>query len=148
MFYLECAVCCIFHISFSFLQGFVPLYQSWESFYTRNVYRRIRDCWNRVVASKPGTCITILDRHSCDHGWTFEYVIWPLIPRLPYILFTYTKSPHNFPTIKFEEENLRYFALLLARFWLSPANESYSLVFNLHTVYFISLRYIYYAGAI
>ncbi|XP_059142148.1 serine palmitoyltransferase 2-like isoform X1 [Physella acuta] len=54
------------------LEGFVPLYQSWESFYTRNVYRRIRDCWNRVVASEPGTRITILDRHSCDHGWTFE----------------------------------------------------------------------------
>ncbi|BFZ07191.1 hypothetical protein BsWGS_10230 [Bradybaena similaris] len=54
------------------IEGYVPLYQSWESFYTRNVYRQIRDCWNRVVASVPGTRITILDRISRDHGWTFE----------------------------------------------------------------------------
>lgn len=68
----------IVHFHFYFHQGYVPLYQSWESFYTRNVYRRIRDCWNRVVASVPGTRITILDRISRDHGWTFEYVPWPL----------------------------------------------------------------------
>lgn len=29
--------------------GFTPLYSSWEAFMTRNVYVRIRDCWNRPI---------------------------------------------------------------------------------------------------
>ena len=35
-------------------KGFVPLYKDFESFYTRNMYRRIRDCWNRPINSLPG----------------------------------------------------------------------------------------------
>lgn len=53
-------------------EGFVPLYQSWESFYTRNLYRRISDCWNRPVATVPGAEIDILERVSPDHGWTYK----------------------------------------------------------------------------
>ena len=30
-------------------QDFIPLYRSFEAFYTRNLYRRIRDCWNRPI---------------------------------------------------------------------------------------------------
>lgn len=55
-------------------QGYVPLYQSWESFYTRNVYRRIRDVWNIPIASCAGSQIDILERVTHDHGWSFEYV--------------------------------------------------------------------------
>ncbi|KAJ8308767.1 hypothetical protein KUTeg_013641 [Tegillarca granosa] len=54
------------------LQGFVPLYQSWESFYTRNLYRRIRDCWNRPIASCAGAEMDVLERKSSDHNWNFE----------------------------------------------------------------------------
>ena len=34
---------------------FVPLYKSFESFYTRNLYRRIRDCWNIPICSTPSS---------------------------------------------------------------------------------------------
>ncbi|XP_022332551.2 serine palmitoyltransferase 2-like isoform X1 [Crassostrea virginica] len=54
------------------LPGFVPLFQSWESFYTRNLYRRIRDCWNRPIGSVAGAEMDVLERVSHDHGWNFE----------------------------------------------------------------------------
>ncbi|XP_060573155.1 serine palmitoyltransferase 2-like [Ruditapes philippinarum] len=54
------------------LPGFVPLYQSWESFYTRNLYRRIRDCWNRPICSVAGAYMDVMDRKTTDNGWNFE----------------------------------------------------------------------------
>ncbi|CAL8106075.1 unnamed protein product [Calicophoron daubneyi] len=52
--------------------GFVPLYSSYEAFYTRNLYRRVQDCWNRPICSAPGVEITVLDRDSRDNGWTLS----------------------------------------------------------------------------
>lgn len=52
--------------------GFVPLYQSWESFYTRHVYRRIRDCFNRPISGVAGPIVDVLQRSSQDHWWTCE----------------------------------------------------------------------------
>ncbi|XP_052106800.1 serine palmitoyltransferase 2-like [Mytilus californianus] len=54
------------------LQGYVSLYQSWESFYTRNLYRRIRDCWNRPICSVAGAEMDMLERVSPDNGWNFQ----------------------------------------------------------------------------
>ncbi|XP_052272939.1 serine palmitoyltransferase 2-like isoform X1 [Dreissena polymorpha] len=54
------------------LPGFVPLYQSWESFYTRNLYRRIRDCWNRPICSVAGEYMDVMERKTYDNGWNFE----------------------------------------------------------------------------
>ena len=55
-----------------FLQGFVPLYADFESFYTRNLYIRIRDCWNRPISSVPGAHIDVMKRESDDYNWTFR----------------------------------------------------------------------------
>lgn len=52
---------------------FVPLFQSYESFYTRNVYFRIRDCFNRPVCSVPGATIDLLERKSDDYNWSFYF---------------------------------------------------------------------------
>ena len=52
---------------------FVPLYQSYESFYTRNVYTRIRDCFNRPICSVPGAEIEIPERKSNDYNWSFYF---------------------------------------------------------------------------
>lgn len=57
---------------FFFFQGYAPLYESFEQFYLRYVYRRIRDCWNRPICSVPGATVTLKDRSTKDHGWTFE----------------------------------------------------------------------------
>lgn len=53
-------------------QGYVPLYKSFESFYTRNVYRRICHGWNQPIASMPGAYIDVVDRVSDDYNWTFK----------------------------------------------------------------------------
>jgi serine palmitoyltransferase len=52
---------------------FVPLYQSYESFYTRNVYIRISDCFNRPICSVPGAEIELMERKTDDYNWSFYY---------------------------------------------------------------------------
>ncbi|XP_071963600.1 serine palmitoyltransferase 2-like [Antedon mediterranea] len=55
------------------LLDFVPLYQDFDSFYTRNVYRRIRDNFNVPLCSGAGSVIRIMERYSTDDNWTFTY---------------------------------------------------------------------------
>jgi len=55
-----------------FREGYVRLYADFESFYTRNLYRRIRDCWNRPIASVAGAEFDLVERVSDDHNWTIR----------------------------------------------------------------------------
>ncbi|XP_077865363.1 serine palmitoyltransferase 2-like [Saccoglossus kowalevskii] len=50
-------------------EGFVPLYSGYHSFYTRNVYTRVRDCFNRPISSTPGVKCDIMERTSEDYNW-------------------------------------------------------------------------------
>ncbi|XP_023258407.1 serine palmitoyltransferase 3-like, partial [Seriola lalandi dorsalis] len=52
-------------------KDFVPLYQDFENFYTRNLYMRVRDNWNRPVCSLPGPVFDLMERVSDDYNWTF-----------------------------------------------------------------------------
>eukprot|EP00056_Hartaetosiga_gracilis_P021070 m.22616 g.22616 ORF g.22616 m.22616 type:complete len:515 (+) comp8868_c0_seq1:46-1590(+) len=54
------------------MMNFPPLYRDFESFFTRNLYRRIRDCWNRPICSVPANKLTLVERASDDYGWTFK----------------------------------------------------------------------------
>lgn len=56
-----------------FRDGYVSLYDAFESFYSRYVYRRVRDCWNRPICSVPGAELTLKDRITNDFGWSFEF---------------------------------------------------------------------------
>jgi serine palmitoyltransferase len=49
-----------------------PLLKSWESFYTRRLYHRIQDCFNRPIASSPGAKIQVLERVSDDGNKTMK----------------------------------------------------------------------------
>lgn len=49
------------------------MYSEYECFYTRNLYTRIRDCFNRPICSVPGAFISIVERLSDDFNWTFKY---------------------------------------------------------------------------
>ncbi|XP_062549157.1 serine palmitoyltransferase 2 [Armigeres subalbatus] len=53
--------------------GYVPLYDAFEKFYLRYVYRRVKDCWNRPICSVPGSEVTLKDRITNDYGWSFEF---------------------------------------------------------------------------
>eukprot|EP00804_Cyclotella_cryptica_P023432 CCRYP_020853-RC/>CCRYP_020853-RC protein AED:0.17 eAED:0.17 QI:0/0/0/1/0/0/4/0/599 len=48
------------------LQKYAPLLKSWENFYTRRLYHRIQDCFNRPIASRPAAVIDVLERISFD----------------------------------------------------------------------------------
>jgi serine palmitoyltransferase len=45
-------------------EGYSPLYASFESFYTRNIYRRLKNVFAQPIASVPGATVTIIDRES------------------------------------------------------------------------------------
>ncbi|KAM9727699.1 serine palmitoyltransferase 3 isoform 2-T2 [Menidia menidia] len=54
-------------------KNFVPLYQDFENFYTRNLYMRVRDNWNRPICSLPGPVFDLMERVSDDYNWTFRF---------------------------------------------------------------------------
>jgi len=49
------------------------MYQDFENFYTRNLYMRVRDNWNRPICSLPGPTFDLMERVSDDYNWTFRY---------------------------------------------------------------------------
>jgi serine palmitoyltransferase len=52
--------------------GYAPLLNSFEDFYTRRMYGRIHDCWNRPIRSGPGAYIEVAERISRDNLKTLE----------------------------------------------------------------------------
>ncbi|KAL7487232.1 hypothetical protein ACHAW6_012829 [Cyclotella cf. meneghiniana] len=54
------------------LQTYAPLLKSWENFYTRRLYHRIQDCFNRPIASRPAAIIDVLERISLDGNKTMS----------------------------------------------------------------------------
>jgi len=51
---------------------YAPLLKSFENFYTRRLYHRIQDCFNRPIASNPGAKIHVLERISFDGNKTMQ----------------------------------------------------------------------------
>jgi len=54
------------------MDKFAVLLKDWENFYTRRLYHRIQDCFNRPIASNPGAVIDVLERVSNDGNKTME----------------------------------------------------------------------------
>jgi serine palmitoyltransferase len=48
--------------------GFAPLLSDFENFFTRRMFHRIQDCWNRPIASRPGAWIDLMERTSDDYN--------------------------------------------------------------------------------
>jgi len=53
-------------------QDVFKLESDFSHFYTRNLYTRVRDCWNRPIASAPGAYMDVMDRYSDDYNLTFK----------------------------------------------------------------------------
>lgn len=45
-------------------EGYAPLTRGFEDFYTRNLYHRIQDCWNRPICSAPGSWFEVVEREE------------------------------------------------------------------------------------
>jgi len=50
--------------------GYAPLCRDFEDFYTRRLYHRIQDCFNRPIASAPNNWIDVVERVSPDSNKT------------------------------------------------------------------------------
>lgn len=53
-------------------QGYAPLVSDFDSFYTRRLYMRIRDCWNRPITGVASRTVKLLERVSYDFNRTFR----------------------------------------------------------------------------
>jgi serine palmitoyltransferase len=53
-------------------KGYAVLLRSWESFFTRRLYHRIQDCWNRPISSAPGVRVHVMERTSSDNMCTMH----------------------------------------------------------------------------
>lgn len=52
-------------------KGYAPLLQDWENFYTRRLYHRIQDAWNRPIAGPPtASRMKVVERVSHDGNRT------------------------------------------------------------------------------
>ncbi|KAK8916681.1 Long chain base biosynthesis protein 2d [Platanthera zijinensis] len=54
------------------VQGYAPICLGLEDFYTRRLYLRIQDCFNRPIASAPDSWIDVVERYSKDHNKTLH----------------------------------------------------------------------------
>jgi len=54
-------------------KGFSVLLKSWESFYTRRLYGRINDCWNRPIKSSPSASIDVMERVSSNGNYSYQF---------------------------------------------------------------------------
>ncbi|XP_050669710.1 serine palmitoyltransferase 2 isoform X2 [Leptidea sinapis] len=54
-------------------EGYAPLYNPFEQFFSRYLYRRVRHCFNRPITSAPGAHLTLKERATDDYNWTFRF---------------------------------------------------------------------------
>ncbi|XP_074030501.1 serine palmitoyltransferase 2 [Leptinotarsa decemlineata] len=53
--------------------GYQPLFDNFSTFFSRYVYRRVRDCSNYPICSVAGNEVILKERVTKDSGWTFEF---------------------------------------------------------------------------
>eukprot|EP01064_Diplonema_japonicum_P028468 TRINITY_DN436_c10_g1_i1.p1 TRINITY_DN436_c10_g1~~TRINITY_DN436_c10_g1_i1.p1 ORF type:complete len:519 (+),score=98.57 TRINITY_DN436_c10_g1_i1:68-1558(+) len=53
-------------------KGYAPLLRDFDDFYTRRLYTRIRDCWNRPINTRPGARFGVMERVSDDYNISFK----------------------------------------------------------------------------
>ncbi|KAJ2553627.1 serine palmitoyltransferase component [Coemansia sp. RSA 1878] len=53
--------------------GYAPMVSDFESLWTRRLYGRIRDCFNRPITGVAGGRVNLLERVSHDFNTTFEF---------------------------------------------------------------------------
>lgn len=54
-------------------EGYAPILNEVECFFLHRVYQRVRDCFERPIASTPGPWFNVMERISKDEHFTFEF---------------------------------------------------------------------------
>ncbi|CDS05204.1 hypothetical protein LRAMOSA07733 [Lichtheimia ramosa] len=55
-------------------EGYAPIVSDFDSFYTRRLYMRIRDCWNRPITGVASRTVHLLERETKDFNQTFQLI--------------------------------------------------------------------------
>jgi serine palmitoyltransferase len=50
--------------------GYASLFVDFESLYSRRMFTRVKDCWNRPISSSPSNWFTVMDVVSDDYNQT------------------------------------------------------------------------------
>lgn len=53
--------------------GYAPLKSGHDDFFTRRMYHRIQDCWNRPVTGCPGVHMDVMERESINYNKVLGY---------------------------------------------------------------------------
>ena len=53
-------------------QDYVPIYKSWQPFFTEYIYRRVSDIFGQPITGNPGGIVRVLERRSTDHNRSFS----------------------------------------------------------------------------
>eukprot|EP00758_Cryptobia_borreli_P002772 Tbor_TRINITY_DN3275_c0_g1::TRINITY_DN3275_c0_g1_i1::g.23733::m.23733/K00654/SPT; serine palmitoyltransferase len=78
--------------------GYAPMVRDFDDFFQRRFYRRIRDCWNRPINSRPSRVIGVVERVSHDCNATFE-TTGRIIPAINLGSYNYLGFADEFPYI-------------------------------------------------
>ncbi|CUG92893.1 serine palmitoyltransferase, putative [Bodo saltans] len=78
--------------------GYAPLVRDYDDFFQRRLYRRIRDCWNRPIDSRPSRIIGVMERVSHDYNATFE-LTGRIIPSINLGSYNYLGFAEDTPSI-------------------------------------------------
>eukprot|EP01112_Ceratiomyxa_fruticulosa_P014250 TRINITY_DN4068_c0_g1_i1.p1 TRINITY_DN4068_c0_g1~~TRINITY_DN4068_c0_g1_i1.p1 ORF type:complete len:475 (-),score=60.19 TRINITY_DN4068_c0_g1_i1:70-1494(-) len=53
-------------------KGYAPMFDEFDHFYQRHMYRNISDCWNRPINSMPGAYVNVMKRSTPDRNHTYQ----------------------------------------------------------------------------
>lgn len=78
--------------------GYAPLVRDYDDFFQRRLYRRIRDCWNRPIDSRPSRIIGVMERVSHDYNATFNFT-GRIIPSINLGSYNYLGFAEDTPSV-------------------------------------------------
>lgn len=78
--------------------GYAPLVRDYDDFFQRRLYRRVRDCWNRPIDSRPSRIIGVMERVSADYNVNFE-MTGRIIPCINLGSYNYLGFAEDTPSI-------------------------------------------------
>lgn len=55
------------------VKKFTILYQSYDNFFTRNIYGRVRDCFNSPINGVPGGRVSLVEREPINPNWFVKF---------------------------------------------------------------------------
>jgi len=83
--------------------GYAPLLRGSDDFFSRRMYRRVRDCWNRPINTRAGRVIGVMERTS-DSGNKKFAMTGATIPCINLSSYNYLGFSEDLPSVT--EDNL------------------------------------------